>query len=120
MDAVTRYTCGLGALSEKCIYFRECFWRASKRMYNATMPQPAGSLHTFRAGEAHVEIYGSSAAAGNAAAEKAAQAIRSAIANHGRARVIGATGNSQIPLVDALTKQMCLSSKPRCAAMPSS
>jgi glucosamine-6-phosphate deaminase len=74
-------------------------------MYNATMPQPAGSLHSFKAGEAHVEIYASSTAAGNAAAEKAAQVIGSAIANHGRARVIGATGNSQIPLVDALTKQ---------------
>ena len=69
------------------------------------MSKPAGSLHAFQAGEAKVEIFSSSAAAGNAAAEKAAQIIRAAIADHGRARVIGATGNSQIPLVEALVTQ---------------
>jgi len=69
------------------------------------MSNPAGALHTFEAGEAHIEIYASSAAAGNAAAEKAAQVINGAISKHGRARVIGATGNSQIPLVEALTRQ---------------
>ncbi|MBV8809969.1 MAG: 6-phosphogluconolactonase, partial [Acidobacteriaceae bacterium] len=69
------------------------------------MSNPAGALHTFEAGEAHIEIYASSAAAGNAAAEKAAQVINGAISKHGRARVIGATGNSQIPLIEALTRQ---------------
>lgn len=69
------------------------------------MPDTAGSLHQFRSGEAQVEIYSSSEAAGNAAAEKAAHLIRAAIADYGKARVIAATGNSQIPLVEALVKQ---------------
>lgn len=69
------------------------------------MSNPAVSLHHFQSGHAQVEIYGSSAAAGNAAAQKAAEVIRSAISKRGRARVIGATGNSQIPLVEALVKQ---------------
>jgi glucosamine-6-phosphate deaminase len=69
------------------------------------MPNPAGSLHRFQSGQAQVEIYASSAAAGGAAAQKAAEVIRAAIANRGRARVIAATGNSQIPLVEALVKQ---------------
>jgi glucosamine-6-phosphate deaminase len=40
-----------------------------------------------------------------AAAEQAARVIRNAIAKHRRARVIAATGNSQIPLVDALVAE---------------
>ncbi len=85
--------------------FVKSLLRCQERGYNSTMSKPAGALHGFHAGEAYVEIYDSSTAAGNAAAEKAAQVIRAAISNHGRARVIGATGNSQIPLVEALTKQ---------------
>lgn len=50
-------------------------------------------------------IYESSGAAGNAAAEKAAEIMRAAISKRGLARVIAATGNSQIPLVEALVKQ---------------
>jgi glucosamine-6-phosphate deaminase len=69
------------------------------------MSNSAGSLNKFQTAEARIEIYGSSAAAGSAAAEKAAQIIRNAISNQGRARVIGATGNSQIPLVEALIRQ---------------
>lgn len=69
------------------------------------MQAPARSLYNFRSGEAEVEIYESRAAAGNAAAEKAAEIMRAAISNRGRARVIGATGNSQIPLVESLVKQ---------------
>jgi glucosamine-6-phosphate deaminase len=42
---------------------------------------------------------------GKAAAEMAAQVIRRAIEEHGRARVIVATGNSQIPLVEELVRQ---------------
>lgn len=74
-------------------------------MYNAPMSIPTGRLHEFRSGDAHVQIYESSAAAGRAAAEKAAQLIRAAIRKNGQARVIGATGNSQIPLIDALLQQ---------------
>jgi glucosamine-6-phosphate deaminase len=52
-----------------------------------------------------VEIHPSPATLGLAAAKRAAQLITSAIQRRGRARVIGATGNSQIPLADALVKQ---------------
>lgn len=69
------------------------------------MPNTAGSLHQFQSGEAQVEIYSSGEAAGKAAAEKAAHLIRAAISDYGKARVVAATGNSQIPLVEALIKQ---------------
>jgi glucosamine-6-phosphate deaminase len=69
------------------------------------MLKPAGSLQKFQAGYANVEVYPSSAAAGTAAAEKAAKIIDASIRSRGRARVIGATGNSQIPLVEALVQQ---------------
>ncbi len=74
-------------------------------MYNATMPASALSPRSFHAGEAHVEIHPSPAFSGAAAAEKAAKLISSAIAKNGRVRIIVATGNSQIPLVEALIKQ---------------
>ncbi len=41
---------------------------------------------------------------GRSAAEQAATAIRRAIAEHGRARIIAATGVSQLEFLDALTK----------------
>lgn len=69
------------------------------------MLNSAPLLPTFLAGSAEVQIYSSSSLAGNAAAERSAQLISSAIAERGRARVIGATGNSQIPLVEALVRQ---------------
>jgi glucosamine-6-phosphate deaminase len=59
----------------------------------------------FQAGNARVAVYGSAASAGAAAAAEAARVIQSAISKQGRARVIGATGNSQIPLVEALVKE---------------
>lgn len=69
------------------------------------MPNPASVLQKFQLGEALVEIYASSAAAANAAAARTAQLMRTAISNHGRARVIAATGNSQIAFIGALVKQ---------------
>lgn len=66
------------------------------------MSNAGSSLQTIRAGEAQIEIYGSSALAAAAAADKAAGLITAAIAAHGRARVIGATGNSQIAFIEAL------------------
>jgi glucosamine-6-phosphate deaminase len=74
-------------------------------VYNAPMQNAAVSLNNFRSGEAEISIYASSREAGAAAAEKAAQIITAAISTHGRARVIAATGNSQIPVVEALVKQ---------------
>jgi glucosamine-6-phosphate deaminase len=69
------------------------------------MSNRAGSLQSFQAGEAQVQIYSSAIDAGIAAARKAGDLIRAAISDHGLARVIGATGNSQIPLVEALVKE---------------
>lgn len=74
-------------------------------VYNATMPNAAMSPNNFRSGEAEISIYASSGEAGTAAAEKAARIITAAISRNGRARVIAATGNSQIPVVEALVKQ---------------
>lgn len=69
------------------------------------MSYPTQLLQDFRAGNAKVVVYASASAAGMAAAARAAEAIRSAIAARGRARVIAATGNSQIPVVEALVKE---------------
>ncbi len=74
------------------------------RVYNSTMPY-ADCLHAFRAGNAQVEVYPSADECGAAAAEAAAQIIAQAVKESGVARVIGATGNSQIPVVDALVKK---------------
>jgi glucosamine-6-phosphate deaminase len=74
-------------------------------VYNAPMSNPTRPLQNFRAGTAEVQIYDSSTTAGTAAAIQAARLINAAIAERGSARVIGATGNSQIPLVEALVKQ---------------
>ncbi len=62
-------------------------------------------LREFRAGAARVAVYASAASAGAAAARDAARLIGNAITQKGRARVIAATGNSQIPLVTALVRE---------------
>jgi glucosamine-6-phosphate deaminase len=62
-------------------------------------------LQRFQNGYATVEVYGSAESAGKAAAAQAARLIQQAISTNGLARVIVATGNSQIPLVDALVKE---------------
>jgi glucosamine-6-phosphate deaminase len=68
------------------------------------MSQPF-EVRRFRAGEAVVEVHDSPDSLGKAAALKAAQRINQSIARKGRARIIAATGNSQIPLVEAFTRQ---------------
>jgi glucosamine-6-phosphate deaminase len=65
----------------------------------------ADILEEFPAGQAHIQIYPLRPALGTAAAERAAQVIANAIAERGSARVIAATGNSQIPLIEALVTQ---------------
>lgn len=65
----------------------------------------AGNSEELRYGAARVHIFPSSVELGIAAAERAAILIRDAIKHNGRARIVVATGNSQIPLVDALAKQ---------------
>lgn len=62
-------------------------------------------LRAFGAGLAQLEVYASQEEQGRAAAQRAAQLIRKAIEERGRARVISATGNSQIPLVEALVAE---------------
>ncbi len=59
----------------------------------------------FHAKNARVAVFSSASSAGRAAAAKAAEVIQRAIEKQGHARVIGATGNSQIPLVEALVEQ---------------
>lgn len=73
-------------------------------MYNFCMPQQENTRE-FQSGSARVHIYGSRTALGEAAAERAAQLITGAIKKRGRARVIVATGNSQLPLIEALVLQ---------------
>ena len=51
-----------------------------------------------------IEILASKAALGAAAAEHAARALRDAIASHGRAHAIAATGASQFEFLDALVR----------------
>ena len=51
-----------------------------------------------------LKVFEDKVALGNAAAEQAASAIRRAIANHGRARIIAATAASQLEFLDALTR----------------
>lgn len=84
----------------------EIFLRADLvAVYNFPMSNPTQLLPRFEAGNANVTVCDSGAMAGTAAAARAAEAIRAAIALRGRARVIAATGNSQIPVVEALVKE---------------
>ena len=80
------------------------FLETAKRRYNSTMSHPA-KLQEFRAGNAQVEVYSSATAAGAAAAARAAELINKAIGRRRRARIIAATGNSQIPVANALVTQ---------------
>jgi glucosamine-6-phosphate deaminase len=61
--------------------------------------------HQFQAGAARIQVYPSRAALGAAAAERAAALMQRAMDERGRARVIAATGNSQLAFVEALAKQ---------------
>jgi len=51
-----------------------------------------------------LRVFNDKASLGKAAAEQAATAIRKAIAQHNRARIVAATGASQFEFLDALTK----------------
>ncbi len=51
-----------------------------------------------------LKVFNDKVALGNAAAEQAASAIRRAIAEHDRARIIAATAASQLEFLDALTR----------------
>jgi glucosamine-6-phosphate deaminase len=63
----------------------------------------AVAAHVY--GRARVQVYASLDALGAAAAQQAAGVIRDAIAQSGRARIVVATGNSQLALIGALVRQ---------------
>jgi glucosamine-6-phosphate deaminase len=63
------------------------------------------TVRSFRCGQAKIAVFSSPHTLGAAAAESAASLIMEAIGRNGVARVIAATGNSQIPLVESLVRQ---------------
>jgi glucosamine-6-phosphate deaminase len=65
----------------------------------------AQTPNRFQVGTVNVSIHASPEDLGLAAATRAAEIITAAIRKTGRARVIVATGNSQLPLITALVKQ---------------
>jgi glucosamine-6-phosphate deaminase len=62
-------------------------------------------LATFSVDRARVQVYANRQEVGAAAAQRAAELINRAIEERGKARIIAATGNSQIPLVEHLVRQ---------------
>lgn len=62
-------------------------------------------IEHYMFGNASVQVYAHAGALGEAAAKEAAEVIRGAIARNGRARVVVATGNSQLDLIGALTRR---------------
>ena len=62
----------------------------------------APTAREFQVDRARVRICASAGEAGRAAAQRAAEVVSAAISRKGQARIIVATGNSQIPLIDAL------------------
>jgi glucosamine-6-phosphate deaminase len=77
--------------------------RGYSSKYNLTMSS-AQPLKSFCVENAQVQIYASPQELGNAAAQKAVEIISAALERHGKARVIAATGNSQIPLIEELVR----------------
>jgi glucosamine-6-phosphate deaminase len=62
-------------------------------------------VRSFQCGQAQVDVFSSPQLLGAAAAQKAASLIAEAIRRNGTARLIAATGNSQIPFVESLVQQ---------------
>ena len=62
-------------------------------------------MRRFTCGKAQVSVYPSRAALGLQAAKKAAEIIQAAVAKRGKARIIVATGNSQLDFISALVEQ---------------
>jgi glucosamine-6-phosphate deaminase len=63
-----------------------------------------GESCRFHAGTANIHVLQSREALGAAAAQKAVELIESAIEKNGRARIMVATGNSQLDLIGALVR----------------
>ena len=64
----------------------------------------SSALRSFQADRATVEVYSTKADAGKAAARRASEILKRAMAENGRARLVMATGNSQEDLVSALVE----------------
>jgi len=65
----------------------------------------SSALSNFRVGDASVAVFRDTEQLSVAAAQQAAEIIRAAIAKRGKARIIVATGNSQIAFIGALAEQ---------------
>jgi glucosamine-6-phosphate deaminase len=61
-------------------------------------------LRSLQCGQATVEVFSSPQLMGAAAAQRAATLIGEAVRQRGTARIIAATGNSQIPFVESLVR----------------
>ena len=59
-------------------------------------------IRAFAAGAMQVQVFSSKREASQVAAAAAAEILRDAIANRGRARMVVSTGNSQLDFIDAL------------------
>jgi glucosamine-6-phosphate deaminase len=73
-------------------------------VYNSSEAE-SDKLAELHYGRARVRIYASPSALADAAAEHTARSIAAAVAAHGRARIVVATGNSQIAFIGALTQR---------------
>src|SRR5450755_4591326 len=78
--------------------------RSGERIAGRSMSLP-DAVATQEYGKARVQIHASQEALGAVAAQQAAGLIRDAIAQSGRARIVVATGNSQLALIGALARQ---------------
>jgi glucosamine-6-phosphate deaminase len=74
------------------------------RMYNRDVAHPV-TIEKLNYGKARVTIYPSPQALASEAAEHAASLIATAITKQGKARIVVATGNSQVEFMDALVRQ---------------
>jgi glucosamine-6-phosphate deaminase len=74
------------------------------RMYNRHVAHPV-TLEQLNYGKARVTICPSLQTLASEAAEQAALLIANAIAKHGKARIVVATGNSQVEFIDALVRR---------------
>jgi glucosamine-6-phosphate deaminase len=76
----------------------------SSGLYNSTV-SCVKPLATFSVDRARVQVYANRQELGYAAAQRVAELINRAIEERGKARIIAATGNSQIPLMEHLVRQ---------------
>jgi glucosamine-6-phosphate deaminase len=79
-------------------------WNLSRPMYNRHVALPL-AIETLNYGKARVAICTSPQALASEAAEQAAVLIARAIAKRGTARIVVATGNSQVEFMNALVQK---------------